>query len=551
MRCLALLLILALDVMAETGPLAGLWAARKEFGPAVRGVLLIESGRAEIAGRAAPVTIANGELTFALPHGEGRFRGTTDGNRILGHWIQIGSVALGFREVATPVTLVRLPGNRWRGTVTPIDDHFTIFLPVSANGDAFLVNPERNQGRFTDVRRIALDGAQVKLLGKDGETRLEGRFADDTITLFSWRGGSYDLRRATPADEAAFLPRVAQHGYRKPVDREDGWPIGTLEDANIDRAALEAFLRELAAVKIDSRLAVRTHAFLIARHGKLVVDEYFHGTSPDEPHDTRSAAKSLVAVLAGAARVDLATPVYATMTGKPSGDARKDAIALEHLLTMSAGLDCDDNDDASPGREDAMQEQDAQPDWYRFILDLKMVRDPGASAVYCSGLSNLAGGVIAKKTGRWLPDLFREHIAAPLQFRHYGLPVTPTGDAYTGGGMRLLPRDFLKIGQMMLDGGRWKGKPIVSREFVARATAPLYHLPPYELDYGLQFWSTEYAWRDRKVRAFFASGNGGQIIMTIPDLDLVLGFFGGNYADPGSGHARKVYVPQHVLPAIR
>lgn len=552
MRRLVLLVLLAFDVPAEKS-LEGLWAGRRHFGPDVRGILLIENGRAQIAGREALVTIRDGVMAFALPGDEGRFRGQIAGDRVTGHWVQPAGVSTGF-EFATPVTLAKQSGNRWRGTVQPIDDRFTAFLPVSADGSAFLVNPERNFGRITDVRRIVLDGTQVKLLGRNGNVILEGRYDSDadTITIFSWRGGySYDLHRAGAADQAAFHPRRTGAAWRTPADRDDGWSIGSLEDAGIDAQALASFLAELQNTKIDSVQAVRTHAFLVARHGKLVVEEYFHGTSPDEPHDTRSAAKSLTTVLAGAAEIDPATPVYETMLGGRSADPRKNAITLEHLLTMSAGLDCDDNDDSSPGREDTMQEQTAQPDWYRYTLDLKMIRDPGASAVYCSGLPNLAGGVIARKTGQWLPDLFRDLIAGPLQFRYWGLPLTPTGDVYTGGGMRLIPRDFLKLGQMMLDGGRWKGKQILRREFAARATSPLYAVGGSALNYGFLFWTAEYPWKDGTVRAYFASGNGGQIIMTVPDLDLVIGFFGGNYGDAASGHSRKVYVPKNVLPAIR
>ena len=551
MRRMVLLVLLAFEASAESS-LAGLWAGRRHFGPDVRGVLLIENGRAQIAGREAPVTTQDGVMAFALPGDEGRFRGRIVAGRILGHWIQPSGVSTAF-VFATPVTLAKLPGDRWRGTVQPIDDHFTVYMPVAANGDTFLINPERNFGRITNVQRLVLDGTQIRLLGKDGKAILEGRYdrETDTITIFSWRGGySYDLHRATATEEAAFHPRSTASAYRKPAERDDGWPIGSLEDAGIDRQALASFLDELAKTKIDSLHAVRTHAFLVARHGKLVVEEYFHGTSPDEPHDTRSAAKSLTAVLAGATAIDPATPVYETMIGRAADDPRKGAITLEHLLTMSAGLDCDDNDDDSPGREDTMQEQKEQPDWYRYMLDLKMIRDPGAKAVYCSGLPNLAGGVIAKKSGAWLPDIFRDSIAGPLQFRHWGLPMTPTGDVFMGGGMRIIPRDFLKLGQVMLDGGRWKGKQILSREFVTRATSPSYAIGGATLNYGYLFWTADYPWKDRTVRAYLASGNGGQIVMTIPDLGLVIGFFGGNYGDAASAHARNVYVPKKVLPAI-
>ena len=66
----------------------------------------------------------------------------------------------------------------------------------------------------------------------------------------------------------------------------------------------------------------------------------------------------------------------------------------------------------------------------------------------------LGSAVLGRTTGKWLPDLFRDLVAGPLQFRHWAMPMTPTGDAFMGGGMRLLPRDFMKMGQMMIDGGR-------------------------------------------------------------------------------------------------
>lgn len=562
-RAVVLLLTLTHAAAAFASDLAGLWAGRRHFTPVARGTLLIEGDRAQIAGREARVTMAGGTVTFSLPTGEGSFRGTLSGNRILGHWTQPDAVALG-GTFATPVTLEKQRDGRWIGNVQPLDDPMTMLLPVRADLSTFIVNPERNYGRFRSVSRLVRDGTRITLLGKDDQVVLEGRYDPerDVITIFNWRGGTYDLHRATPADEALFYARgktTAPYVYRKPSVRDDGWRVASVDEVGIDRAAIESFVNYLTSVQTDTLDAVRLHAFLVARRGKLVVEEYFRGTNPDVPHETRSASKSLMSVLAGAAAqrgypVRASMPVYETMYGQAAAEQvepRKRAITLEHLLTMSAGLDCDDNDDSSPGREDTMNEQTAQPDYYRFMLDLKMIRDPGAKAVYCSGLPHLAGGVVEKATGRWLPDLFRELVATPLQFRTYGLRLTPTGGAYMGGGTRVLPRDFLKMGQLMLDEGRWNGRQIVSREWVARASAPLYDVEDYKLRYGYLFWVVDYPWNDRTVRAYFASGNGGQIIMTIPTLDLVLGFFGENYNDAGGGVARREYVAKWVLPAVR
>ncbi|HEX9109582.1 MAG TPA: serine hydrolase domain-containing protein [Longimicrobiales bacterium] len=100
----------------------------------------------------------------------------------------------------------------------------------------------------------------------------------------------------------------------------------------------------------------------------------------------------------GLGAIDTSTPVYAAFGGEvyfAHPDPRKASLTLAHLLTHSSGLACDDNDDASPGNEDAMQSQTAQPDWFRYILDLPLVKAPGEQYAYCSGGMNLAGGVLA------------------------------------------------------------------------------------------------------------------------------------------------------------
>ena len=112
-------------------------------------------------------------------------------------------------------------------------------------------------------------------------------------------------------------------------------------------------------------------------------------------------------------------------------------------MTMTSGYDCDDEDEPSPGNEDTMQSQESQPDWYKYTLDLPMVREPGERAVYCSAGMNLLGGVISHATGEWLPDFFRDNIALPLDFGRYHLQLMPppNDNLYLGGGSYMRPRD--------------------------------------------------------------------------------------------------------------
>jgi len=238
-------------------------------------------------------------------------------------------------------------------------------------------------------------------------------------------------------------------------------------------------------------------------------------------------------------------------TRRPPGsksDPRSDRLAVEHLLTMASGLDCDDRDPRSPGNEDTMQEQSDEPDWYRYTLALAMVREPGAEAVYCSVNANLLGAVLSETTGEPLTHLFERLFARPLGIERYYLPLQPTGEAYMGGGIHWLPRDFAKLGQLMLDSGRWNGRQLLSAEWVERATSQRVELRGK--GYGYLWWVADYPYRGGTVRAFFAGGNGGQVLIGIPELDLLVAAFGGNYSDPVLYRFQDELVPRYILPAV-
>jgi CubicO group peptidase (beta-lactamase class C family) len=553
--------------------LAGLWEAKRHFGPDVRGTLLVRKGpdgwRAEVAGRSEPAHVEGDVVTAEFPDGKGSFKGKFDEKRtkIVGHWVQPRRVENG-TSYASPVVLTGNGQDIWKGEVSPLDDDLTLYLLLKSRADgsveAVIRNPERNVGRFLEGARIEREGDTVRLVAKPspGEkppVLAEGVYREETLRLFPPLGGTFDFRRVKAGEASDFYPRgrpAVPYRYSVPPRVDDGWPTASLEDVGIDRKGIEKFVQMIVDTPIDSVHSQEVHGVLIARHGKLVVEEYFHGEHRDRPHDTRSASKSLTSTLAGAAifaklPVDATSPVYRVMNGgtfPPGLEPRKRALTIEHLLTMSSGLDCDDRDRSSAGNEDVMQEQSVQPDWYRYTLDLKAVRDPGEKAVYGSANPNLLGGVLAKATGRPLPGLIHDLVAEPLGIKRYWLNLSPTGDAYMGGGGRFLPRDFMKLGQLMLNGGTWNGRRVVSEEWCRRATSPLYDLR--NLKYGYLWWVIDFPHKGRTVRAFFAGGNGGQLVMGIPDLDLLIAMYGGNYGDPVFYALQQVYVPKYVLPAV-
>jgi hypothetical protein len=371
-RALALVLAAAGALGATLGDTAtapsadvldGLWAAKRRFGPDARGPLLVRrSGDAyvaELVGRLVPIRSLPPEVSFELPDGQGAFRGRfEDAGRIRGRWIRPGTPVNNGRS-ASPLLLEPDGPDRWRGVVSPTKDDFTFYLLATGRPDGslgvVLRNPERDFGSQIGAERLVRDGEALVLMGRRaGQPERE------------LARGAYDAERD-------FYPRgrvPGRYSYLPPPELDDGWRVGTLDEAEVSRAGMEALVQRILETPMDSIDAPQIHALLVARRGKLVLEEYFHGFHRDELHDTRSAAKSLTAIVVGAAiqagaPLDLSSRVYEVMNGgaiPPDVEAQKREMTLEHLLTMSSGWYCDDTDEAAPGNEERISDQQDEPD---------------------------------------------------------------------------------------------------------------------------------------------------------------------------------------------
>lgn len=567
----------AIPAHAQDTSLVGLWQSKRYLGPEVRGTLELrqagERWQATIGARTADVRVRGDSLSFDLPSAN-RFKGrfARDRATIGAQWIDPR------RRVTMPLVLTSCGAGCYTAQVRPVDEEFTFYMDVKRRPDgtlgAFLRNPERNQGRFIRLDHLARRGDTVFLRDTRDTTIATGLLRQGRLSVFL-RFATHDFQKVHPDSFSHFYPRGYRTGsytYAPPLARDDGWQVGRARDAGFSEEQLEAMVRMYVNASADSASAYRPHGLLIARGGRIVLEEYFFGEHAGKPHDTRSASKSVVTAVLGAAmqagmKIAPQTPVFSTMgMTSPTLDPRKRAMTVYHLLTMTSGLDCDDNAEdyeKYPGSEDVLTNQDENPDWLRMVLDLKMLRDPGARAVYCSINPFLAGEVMARATGRSFPDLAWELLAAPLQFdpRHF-LLITPVGDSYMGGSAHYLLRDFAKLAQLYAGGGSWNGRRILSEAWVKESVAPRYRIGrtfrqgPHGRtetttnNYGYLWWTTEFDHQGRTVVAHHASGNGGQFSMFIPALDLVIATYGGNYADAGGFYALRELIPRYILPAL-
>jgi CubicO group peptidase (beta-lactamase class C family) len=430
-------------------------------------------------------------------------------------------------------------------------------------------NPERNSlGAWLRFRVTpGPDSVRFAARPDEGEPEITVAGAFDsarrTLTI-PWPGlqRTLVLSPRAPADAPRLFPRLPRdRRYRyhaPPVQDDDGWRTARASKVGMDEEALQRIVQGIVDSDPLHPRAPLIHSLLVARRGRLVLEEYFFGYDRDTPHDTRSAGKTFASVMLGAAMltgapIAPATAVYPLLAARGpfvNPDPRKQHMTVAHLMTHTSGLACDDNDGASPGNEDVMQSQAAEPDWWKYTLDLPMAHDPGTHYAYCSAGMNLVGAALTAATGTWLPELFDRTVARPLGFGRYHFNLMPTLDGYQGGGVQLRPRDLLKLGQAYLDGGVWKGTRIVAEEWVRQSTASRVRVSERSAD-GYAWHLFELTAGDRAWREYEANGNGGQLLIVVPELELVVVFTAGNYGHGGVWtNFRDEIVPRGIIPAI-
>jgi CubicO group peptidase (beta-lactamase class C family) len=556
-------------------PLSGVWGAEVRFGTPVQGELTLDrrqgTWRASIGGYQVAAAAKGSEIRFKLPDDIAEFRGiqSATSDVVRGEWIQQGGVILD-PQYGSPVELHRIAPFVWRGTIVPLEQRASVYLSLSTKDGkttATAGNPESNFFRRR-IYSVTRDGTKI-LLQSNGQ-KMEGTWDEKngvlSLQVVTWLP-PFQFTQRTTDDAVGFYPRTpSQHGawaYMEPVSDGDGWKTSSMRAEGLDEKPIAELIHRILESDPTST-SLKIQSLLIARHGHLVLEEYFYGFDENRVHDMRSAGKTFAPVLVGIAQAQGAKlmpqtslyPLFKQYGSFANWDDRKAQITLRDVMTMTAGNACDDNNDDSPGNEDKMQSDDKEKDWYKYSLDLAMVKNPGGEdAVYCSGDLNLVGGSVAAATHRWLPEFFDEALARPLQFGRYYVNLMPDGQAYMGGGTYLRPRDQLKLGQLYLDGGVWNGKRVVSKEWVQQSTSVHSH---FDAKYSLgQKHQYGYGWHihdlksgAKNYRVFAAEGNGGQFVIVVPELDLVVGITGGSYGEFDQWYRWELeLVPQFVIPA--
>src|SRR5262249_52610188 len=141
--------------------------------------------------------------------------------------------------------------------------------------------------------------------------------------------------------------------------------------------------------------------------------------------------------------------------------------------SMTLGLEWDELTIPYGSARNSGDTMETAPDRFRFILERPIVDEPGATWTYCGGATMLLGRMIANGTSENLPAYARRVLFDPLGFGPAEWMKGSDGEPDSAAGLRLLPRDMLKIGQLALSGGAWNGRQVVPSHWMQRVTTPV------------------------------------------------------------------------------
>jgi CubicO group peptidase (beta-lactamase class C family) len=342
------------------------------------------------------------------------------------------------------------------------------------------------------------------------------------------------------------------------------WQIAKPESVGLRSEPLDALVEWL-----DGNHQTNIHGIVVVRHGKLLFEHYRTGEDecwgeplgkvihgPESKHDLRSVTKSVTSLLMGIAlERKLIGNIDDPMLGwfPEYSDLRtreKELITLRHLLTLSAAFEWDEYVPASDPRSSEIRML-MSDDQYRYTLEQPVVSPPGQVWNYNSGASALLGAVVGKAAGGSLDEVAREFLFGPLGITDFEWTRKANSGLPEVGGLRLCARDSAKIGQLVLAGGNWNGRQIVSRQWIEESTAAHIGPPDRIYFYGYQWWQGRSLLNGRDVPWVAAIGNGGQRILVVPELSLLVVINAGLYGSPMQAVLPLVIFNRYVLAAVR
>lgn len=295
-------------------------------------------------------------------------------------------------------------------------------------------------------------------------------------------------------------------------------------------------------------------SFIVYSDGEIRFEKYYHGTQKDSLHHIQSQTKSIVSLLLGIAIDKGFVPGVDEYVNKyfpeyfSAGESLKSKIKIKDLLTMSSGFSWAEMIPLDDPNNDVINMYNSN-DYLRYALSKPAMNRSTGLFNYNSGHPMIIAGIIEKTAKMPLDKFAEEYLFKPLDISRYRWIKDSTGFCHAGGGLYLKPSDVLKIGMMVLNGGKWEERQIVSENWINRATQP-YLATGFDISsYGYFWWIRDMVLGDGSTASVIsAEGAGGQKLYIFPRYKLVIAFTERNYDTP---QVSPIFIRESILPILK
>jgi hypothetical protein len=264
--------------------------------------------------------------------------------------------------------------------------------------------------------------------------------------------------------------------------------------------------------------STETTSFIVIRNDIILYEKYFNGYERDSIQTSFSVAKSFVSALIGIAIDEgVITSVEDSITlyipELKERDDRFEKITIEHLLTMSSGIQY--REFGLPWGDDAKT--------YYFpnlrklaVEETQIVGEPGTQFLYNNYHPLLLGLILERATGMTVSQYLEKTIWKPLGMEHSASWSLDSEDGFEKmeSGINARAIDFAKFGRLFLHEGNWNGTQIISEEWVHRSTRAERSCIQGGGSYRYMWWGN--------TDAFFAFGKYGQYIFICTEKNLLI-----------------------------
>lgn len=339
------------------------------------------------------------------------------------------------------------------------------------------------------------------------------------VTDLNAKDISYDLEKEISYLAEPFITTA-------PRDLNDGISVGKLGTDGGDKEFILHFANQIAKQSPDPKNG-NTDSLLISYKGKLIFESYYRRGRQNYPHYQMSITKSYTALALGRAiqlghfkMEDLNQPIiqFLKKTNPAKMAKGTDQITLDQAMTMRSGIRLPQekiqqlvarpaqlrgqgqiqaylqHSKPTPPAPRTFKYQASDPAITMQVLDAVV---PGSAKAF---IKNEFLGKMGITSYHWQDDIS-------------GLPKSAAGSSFRS-------RDMIKIGQLVLNNGKWKGQQLIPSDYIVRATSPLARAYG-ENHYGFFWWVTHPEANSKKYICKAGRGDGGQFIFMFPELDLI------------------------------